>query len=303
MFEYIEFIEDVFNRPFGILLIIAGLSFLLIAVLFKIGDIQSRIANITALLMGIFLTVSGVAFHLNSPNSLNFFPFVRNETAVPDIKEEKQDQQKEVPKPPAKEQKNASVSKAVLSYTQVSQFEFVWNTKGSEIKEKASFYRPMPPAGYKIFGHYVQGDFHQPNGKITAVKVLSEPDKEGYLTYPLEYECIWRNTGSNGAIWRPVPPPGYVSLGDVATAAYLKPDRREVVCLKESLASEGKRGDLLWGSNSDNNLSSVRVYPVLPEKPDAGIGLNMFQGYERSGFRKTGYISLPVLKNEYVIKP
>ncbi len=299
IFEYIEFIEDIFNRPFGILLIIAGLSFLLIAVLFKIGDIQNRVADITAVLMGIFLTVSGFAFHLNSATYLNFFS-VKTETAVPD---KETPSQKEIPKPPAKEQKITPVSKAVLSCTQVSQFEFIWNTKGSEIKEKASFYRPLPPAGYKIFGHYAQGDFHQPNGKITAVKVLSEPDKEGYLTYPLEYECIWRNTGSNGAIWRPIPPPGYVSLGDVATAAYLKPDRREVVCLKDSLASDGKRGDLLWGSNSDNNLSSVRVYPVFPEKPDAGIGLNMFQGYERSGFRKTGYISLPVLKNEYVIKP
>jgi len=137
---------------------------------------------------------------------------------------------------------------------------------------------------------------------VLAVKVLSEPDKDGYLTYPVEYECIWRSKNSNGAIWRPVPPPGYVSMGDVATAAYLKPDRREVVCVRDFLVTDGKRGDLLWGNDEDNNLSSVRVYSVLPADKTAGIGLNMFQAYERSGFRKAGYISLPVLKNEYAAK-
>jgi hypothetical protein len=198
-------------------------------------------------------------------------------------------------------QLNEPVKKALLSCIQVSDFEFVWNTKGGEIKGKATFYRPLPPAGYKVFGHYVQEDFHQPKGKVIAVKVLSDPDKEGYLTYPLEYECIWRDTESNGAIWRPIPPPGYVSLGDVATAAYLKPNRREVVCLKDFLATDGKRGELAWENAPGGDVfSSIRIYTVQPKDPINGIGLNLFQGYSRSGFQKSGYFSLQVLNKAYV---
>ncbi len=303
LFELIQLTERIFNRPFGILLIIAGLSFLLIAVLFELSDIRNRIAEITAVTVGTILIITGAVMHLkpltppepSAPESQIAEIQIANiksgrETRTDDLK--KSSLPEKVP-PGSKFQ----VSKAYLCYTEVGRFEFLWNNKTDETEQRAAFYRPQAPAGYKILGHYAQGDYDKPSGQVIAVKSLLESADEGILAYPVRYRRIWR--GARGTIWRPIPPVGYRCLGDIATPGNSEPDRKEVVCVREFLLTEGKPGKRIWNSRENNAVYDISVYPVLA-KNSKGLGINLFQGYGRKLSRRSGYASFPVFKNDHI---
>ncbi|QTA85464.1 Vps62-related protein [Desulfonema magnum] len=300
IFELIEIIETFLNRPFSILLITGGLISLLIAVLFKLNDIENKIANITAVTIGAILVLTGAVMH--------FYPvaplFTETQVTATD-KTENSPQETD-----SEEDTSASVSldetvtepvdQVFLHYTLVTEFEFIWNDKESGTKQQVAFYKPLPPVGYKVLGHYVQSHYGEPSARVLAVKAASLFDNEGVLAYPTKYERIWRdvngNSNLNGAIWRPIPPLGYRCLGDVATTGHLKPDRRDIVCVKDFLVTEGQIGELIWDNRGRDAIYDVRVYSVLPKDTVEGIVLNLFQGYGRKWYREPGTSSLPVLK-------
>ena len=71
------------------------------------------------------------------------------------------------------------------------------------------------------------------------------PDTD-YLKPPADYELVWRNREDKRqgpvSIWRPVPPPGYVSMGCLALGAYCRPSTEEsrlsVQCVRMDLVQE-----------------------------------------------------------------
>jgi len=312
LFELIQLTERIFNRPFGILLIVAGLSFLLIAVLFELSDVRNRIANITAVTVGTILIITGAVMHLRpmtppEPSALeNQIAEIQiAEIQIANIKSGRETQTDDLKKPLALPEElplnsgeaAESLKKTYLNYTEVSRFEFLWNNKTDETEQRAAFYRPLPPAGYKILGHYAQGDYDKPSGQVIAVRSLLESADEGILAYPVRYRRIWR--GTRGTIWRPIPPVGYRCLGDVATPGNSEPDRKEVVCVREFLLTEGKPGKRIWNNRENNAVYDISVYPVLA-KNSKGLGINLFQGYGRKLSRRSGYASFPVFKNDHI---
>ncbi|MDM8524005.1 Vps62-related protein [Desulfococcaceae bacterium HSG8] len=285
----IELIEDIFNRPFGILLIISGLVFLFIVVLFRLNDIENKIAEVTGITIGGILILSGAIIHL--------WPATTGEPDISVIEQPSEVLPESPPFQPESQEETAEPEKKVyLRYTLITEFELVWNDKESGMKQKVAFYQPLPPVGYKIFGHYAQNDYGRPKGRVIAVKPVSEMGDEGILAYPMRYERIWQDSDVDGAIWRPVPPLGYRCLGDVATTGRSKPGRKEVVCVKASLVTAGQIGELIWDNRGKDALYDVRVYSVLPKEASEGTALNLFQGYGRQWYRKPGADSLPVLK-------
>jgi len=64
----------------------------------------------------------------------------------------------------------------------------------------------------------------QPTFEVLAVAVNS-----GLAAYPAAYTRVW--SGAGGAIWRPVPPPGYVAAGDLFTTDGHEPELSDMVCL------------------------------------------------------------------------
>ncbi|CAE7243192.1 unnamed protein product, partial [Symbiodinium natans] len=58
------------------------------------------------------------------------------------------------------------------------------------------------------------------HGPTRAPKVSGTAISDGCLAKPLYFECVWtdeRTKGSrDGPLWRPVPPPEYVALSDMA---------------------------------------------------------------------------------------
>lgn len=52
----------------------------------------------------------------------------------------------------------------------------------------------------------------QPDHQVIAVAINS-----GLVTYPTGYTLVWESSGIS--FWRPIPPPGYVAMGCVASLA------------------------------------------------------------------------------------
>lgn len=88
---------------------------------------------------------------------------------------------------------------------------------------------------------------HQPTFEVLAVAVNS-----GLVAFPTAYTRVW--SGAGGAIWRPLPPPGYVAVGDVVTSDGSEPELSAMVCLhgrsRLGCPCEGRRSGRRWFARS-----------------------------------------------------
>jgi hypothetical protein len=345
LYEFIAFIENTLNRPFGVLLIVSGLFFFLIIILLRLNTIENKIAETVVISLGTLFIVTGAAIHteimtllkplLKAEIPASVFQSIKGSevrgrgseessdlsplTPHPDGKSEVRDTESEgssdlspvIPHPDSRSEVKDTGSEAPpalspltphLCYIPTNQFEFVWNDKGNKSLQHATVYKPLVPAGYKIFGYYIQGDYNAPQGKAYAVKVSPDFEKEGLLAYPSGYDCIWYDVGGNtgGAIWRPVPPPGYRCLGDIVTPGRTEPDRKEIVCVREYAVTAGKLGTPVWDNKGSGSTREISVCSVDPDNPDKGFSLNLFQGYERNMSRSTAFSALPVLRKDCI---
>ncbi|RPI02924.1 MAG: DUF946 domain-containing protein, partial [Zetaproteobacteria bacterium] len=104
-----------------------------------------------------------------------------------------------------------------LEVAYVDQFDAVWNDSGSGADFDGAFYEPVVPPGYEVIGYYGQSDYGATRGAVAVVKELIP----GSLAPPTGYQAVWTDSGSgsnrDGAFWRPIPPDGYVCLGQVVT--------------------------------------------------------------------------------------
>jgi len=311
--EFVTLIENTFNRPFGVLLIVSGLLFFLVIILLRLNTVAGRITDMIVISIGTLLIVTGAVIHTDMITLLKASAKAAFPAQVPKLPISGTEiTSAPLPAKPAggsgirgtgsEESPHLSPLTPHLYYMLTDQFEFVWNDKGSNGLQHATVYRPLPPAGYKIFGYYIQGDYNAPKGKAVAVKISSDFEKEGLLGYPSGYTCIWHDEGGNtgGAIWRPIPPLGYRCLGDVLTPGRSEPDRKEIVCVRESLVTEGKLGTPIWDNKGSGSAREITVYPVDPDNPDKGFSLNLFQGYDRHISRSTVFSVLPVLRKDCI---
>jgi hypothetical protein len=78
--------------------------------------------------------------------------------------------------------------------------------------------------------------------------------------YPTDYNLIWtsdtvRDTGEIFSVWRPVAPPGCISLGDVIIAGTSKPTRDYITCLPITMLTfAGISNGILWHGKNDLGL-------------------------------------------------
>lgn len=160
-----------------------------------------------------------------------------------------------------------AISRATLSSGLItrscSDFTLKWNDRRSGGRYNGSFYRVNPTNGYYSLGYYGQGNYSSPNGSVLTVAQTTS----GLLRYPVDYELIWKDSGSgarmDGAFWRPIPPVGYVALGVVVTNGYSKPSRTEVVCVRKDLTTLGKIGDWIWNDKSTGARSDMSSWEII----------------------------------------
>ena len=139
----------------------------------------------------------------------------------------------------------------VVSYTNM--FQLSWNTY-DVIKSsgyQCSVWEPVLGENEYCLGYLAVQELQYPSHKFLIV-IKAGNDKEAFKR-PLGLECRWStkfydpNTAKYGGFYRPVPPQGYCSLGDVAiykkkSEAVTIDDFPKLVCVKReyvSLLDEG----------------------------------------------------------------
>lgn len=143
-------------------------------------------------------------------------------------------------------------------------FTRIWWDKGSGGKIDLALYKPLPASGYAILGHTGYPGY----GSLKSdFGVLTFKLDNGFIKWkhPVDYERIWKDSGSgadqDGAIWKPIPPPGYVAMGMMASRGHSnKPSLTAMVCIEEKFTYTGKvtKDNLLWkdvGTGADRDVS------------------------------------------------
>ncbi len=178
----------------------------------------------------------------------------------------------------------------VLAFT--SQFTLRWSDADSGADRDAAFYHPVPPAGFHALGSIGIGkaaSAFNPNGQVASLCVQAAAPVAGKapLARPVSYDYIWDDRGSgagmDGSCWRPVPPSGYVALGDVFVNGYNPPSTEDVMCVATELVGEGIVGDWIWddaGSGADRDFGAweVEVSQAFRESTDGLFAVNSFVG-------------------------
>ncbi|XP_030077184.1 uncharacterized protein LOC115481879 [Microcaecilia unicolor] len=168
--------------------------------------------------------------------------------------------------------------------------ERVWDNHGTESTKEISIWRAP---GCCSLGDIAVAGYSQPPGAVLRAK------KPGALTMPTDYIYVWSNIcsrGKNIAIWRPVCPTGYASLGHIATVnPNKKPSHNTVHCVNESYVAPGTWAKV-WDSRGTKIKESVTIWRA-DSQDSLGKGV-----YAMSSVKGYGPIDDPalVLNSSYV---
>jgi len=144
-----------------------------------------------------------------------------------------------------------------LLITFTDDFEFIVNAGYPGV----TFWGPIPPEGFHILGSWGQYSYDDPNGHKAVMVVKAKPGSDA-LVYTDEFDSI--NEPGYEFIWKPIPPPGYVAMGDVATQAWgIRPD--SAICVREDLTVPGAADTIMTSPNNEFGYSLWGV-----DIPDAG---------------------------------
>lgn len=182
--------------------------------------------------------------------------------------------------------KSVQFGDLILTFT--SAFTLRWNDKGSGGDHDGAFWQPKPPSGFYALGSLGVKGYDDQNGKNWALCVAEAKPGSGALAAPKDFQLIWTDKGSgadrDGSCWRPIPPDGYVALGDVFMAGHgTKPSADDVRCVRKDLTTFGVIGDLIWndsGTGSDKDFSawSMAVPGIFIDEEKAAISPHTFYG-------------------------
>lgn len=153
----------------------------------------------------------------------------------------------------------------VLQFT--TQFRLRWQDRKSHGKHDGSFWQPVVPAGFRAFGSIGIVGYDDPSGEEAALCARETTPGSGALRAPDGYELIWGDHRSgatlDGSCWRPVPPAGYVALGDVFVRGYDPPSLDDAVCVRIDLVGEGVIGELIWDDTKTHAKEDFGAWQVV----------------------------------------
>jgi hypothetical protein len=158
---------------------------------------------------------------------------------------------------------STSESKAKIEVIPAGNFNLQWNDQSSRGIRDGSFYRPVVPNGYYSVGDFAQNGYTAPPSSSV---MLVKPLEEGVLAPPVDFELIWKDTGSgakmDGSFWRPIAPEGYRAIGIVCQPNYNKPTPDVVRCVREDLLTPGQVETMIWntkGTNANTDFSTWSI--------------------------------------------
>lgn len=181
----------------------------------------------------------------------------------------------------ARQMESIKFDNLLINFT--TEFRRIWDSSGSKSKP-AAFWRPSP-APDLLPGFFPLGDVavsgHDNINEKRVVMVVCEAgqpsgdDSKGLaLRPPTDFEEVWRDTGSGAradcSIWRPIPPEGYVALGQVCSNGRDKPLLNTVRCVRADLVVRSFVSDLIWNDKGSGAKRSFSAWGIFP--PDAQAG-------------------------------
>jgi len=158
-----------------------------------------------------------------------------------------------------------SIKMDALEIMFVTDYDFVYNDRGTGASASWSIWSPKLPPGFSSLGHYAHASHAKPTTVMIAVRTGNDPSA---VAYPRDYQRIYHDAGTggdqDGSIWMPIAPPGYRALGMVGMNGHGKPSPNAVVCVRNDLttyASVGKKTFTDSGSGGDLDLSVWSIQP------------------------------------------
>jgi hypothetical protein len=154
------------------------------------------------------------------------------------------------PEPPAEK----------LHYKEATKLISKWSNDGTASCHLGDIVRPVPESGYSILG-----DIIIPTQEDKSIKTMTVKDDQPGVARPTGYNWIWNNKGMGSSkdvtIWRPIPPAGYVSLGDIVTNDHgLAPANSRMRCVHKSYLNSTADIQRQWDNVDSGGQFNVSLW-------------------------------------------
>jgi hypothetical protein len=161
-----------------------------------------------------------------------------------------------------------------LIVTLTSAYDWRWSDRGSGAGRNGGFWHPQPQGALRAGGSVGVGHYNDLRNNWAVLLIGDNPSKRPAgkgpaVQSPVDYQGLWNDKGSgskdDGSFWRPVAPPGYITLGDVSWGGHGKPPVDQVWCLRADLVSDGVFKDAsVWDDNGSGANSDGSFWEVIP---------------------------------------
>ncbi|CAF2233174.1 unnamed protein product [Brassica napus] len=162
----------------------------------------------------------------------------------------------------------------------VASFQLIWWNRGSGSQKKVSIWRPIITEGMAYFGDIAVSGYEPPNSCV----VLRDDGEQDILKAAVDFQLVGRVKKHRGvesiSFWMPQAPPGFVSLGCVASKGSAKPyELTKLKCARSDMvAGDRFAEDSLW--DTSDVWQRVEPFSIW------GIGNELKTFIVRSGLKK-----------------
>lgn len=141
--------------------------------------------------------------------------------------------------------KASSNEQGNFEFIPISEYDEVWNDSGSGAEQDVSVWRPRVPAGCHLIGMTAKNGHSRPTFSTLVIRAGGRD-----IAPPERFDLVWWQERGKRRFWcwRPIPPAGYVSLGDVGTTSETPPSHKDVVCVALACLSPNRQplGGQIW---------------------------------------------------------
>ena len=168
---------------------------------------------------------------------------------------------------------------ASLEVRMVEHYDVKYTDVGTGANQDLSVFAPRLNDGEFRIMYTASNSRNQPSFSLPVVKDLTAPGSPPALVPPQFFKCVWNDkcTGghTDGQLWEPVPPPGYVALGHVALHnAQISPGETRSSsdvdpffrCVHKDLVDAAGIGDLIWTDRGSGGTYDGSVWEVPSTK-------------------------------------
>ncbi|KAL7896715.1 vacuolar protein sorting-associated protein 62 [Trichoderma sp. SZMC 28014] len=158
-----------------------------------------------------------------------------------------------------------------LSTTTTTSFTARWSDKGSSATRDGGFWLPNSQGDMKPVGSVGVPNYNDINGNYTALLYGPGPGAGAGVPSPVAsptgYRLFWKDEKSgadkDGSFWRPIPPSGYVALGDVCQSGWSAPSVSDVWCVRSDLVKQGSFGsNSIWDDTNSGAQNDVSIWEI-----------------------------------------